>query len=304
MSFLAIMAGLILALQGPVNSSVGQRTSVWQGTAVSFTGGMLTLIILVALIGQGDLSLIKDAAPWQLLGGLYGIISVAVTIAVIPKLGAALSLMAIMLGQLVVGAVVDGFGWLGVEPQDITPLRVIGMIIIAVGIVLIYLAGSRNSEASKESVLNKLLWLIIAFLSGGCMALQSPTNASLASIIGRWEGTLISFTVGAAGALLIVLFVFIFKRDRIKSFKGAGIKPWMVTGGLFGVVGIFLNLLTVTAVGAALQAACGMVGQLLGGVVIDSTGICGSPKVKINGMRISGIIVISAGVVVTTIASM
>lgn len=307
MTLLALMAGLILALQGPVNSAIGTRTNVWIGTTISFTGGVVALIVLVLLLGQGDLSQISSAEPWQLVGGLYGIVSVSVTIAVMPKLGAALSLMAIMLGQLSMGALIDEFGWFGASRKEVTPLRIIGILIIAVGIVVVYRAslksgGDRSSHGSK-AVPNSFL-LLIAFLSGAAMAMQSPTNASLAGIVGSLEGTLISFAVGAVGSWIILLVYFLAKREALPSFSNKGIKPWMLFGGLFGVVGIFLNLYTVTAIGAALQAASGMVGQLLGGIIIDTTGLCSSPRVKVTKLRIAGILIITAGVVVTGIAGM
>jgi len=300
LAVMAAMAGVCFAVQGPVNTALGKRTSAIQATTISFLGGMIACFFMVIIIGQGDLSKIGEASFWQFLGGLYGAINVCISVLAMPILGVALTLMSVLIGQLLMGAIIDGFGWFDTSAVPITPLRVIGIAIAVAGIVVIYY-GSKGKEEKKEND-NKsksLLMLFLTLFSGALGSIQSPTNASLAGIVGNWESTFISFIVGFVAIFVALL---IFNKGKILPMKNVGIKPWMLIGGLYGVGGVFLNLYTVTYLGAALQVSCLMVGQLTGGIIIDSFGLIQSEKIKVNSLRIIGVLVITLGVIIVTLA--
>lgn len=299
MVIFAMIAGLSLALQGPVNSALGRRTTVLQATAVSFTGGVILLGLLLPLFGQGTLMNITKAKPWQLLGGIYGVTNAAVVVAAIPVLGAALTLTAIMLGQLLAAALIDVWGLFGTEPYPISFLRIAGIIIVAFGILLIYKGNKTSSTTSKQSV--SIPMLLVSFIAGILGAFQAPTNAALSRIVGKVEGAFVSFTVGLIPVLLVLLFIGSAKR---RPLKGAGIKPWMLTGGAFGVTGVFLGLYTIPTLGAALQIACCLTGMLVGGILTDTFGLLQSAKIKINPYRILGVLVILTGVALVTLDKM
>ena len=297
MLFLAILSGVFFAVQGPVNTALGKRISVFQASFVSFLGGTLVSGLLVLLIGQGDFSKFSQLKLWQVIGGLYGLVNVCVTILVIPVLGAALTLTTIMLGQLLAGAVIDRFGFLGSAVIEVSFWRFAGIAVVAAGIVLIYF-GSLNREAKnkdKESRnFKKILMLFLSVIAGILGAMQSPTNASMAGVIGSWEGTFVSFVVGTVALIPVTLVA---NKGKIRSVRGSGVKPWMIIGGLYGVGGIFLSLYTVSKLGTALQVACGMIGQLSSGLILDTFGLIQTTKVKINVLRILGIALIIAGVI-------
>lgn len=305
MSILAILSGFCFAIQGPVNTALGKRTDVFQATMISFCGGALTSLLLVFIIGKGDISCLRMAKFWQLIGGFYGAVNVSVIIAAIPVLGAALALSIIMLGQLFAGVFIDAFGLLGTVKVEISIWRIIGIILVAAGIFLIYFGSSKNQSEekskSKRSQFIVFFMLILSFVAGILGAMQSPTNASLASLVGNWESTFISFVVGF---IVMIPLCLIAGKGKLKKLTNAGIKPWMLIGGLYGVGGIFLSLFTVMKLGTALQVACGMVGQLSGGILIDSFGLIQTPKVKINILRFLGLLVILSGVVFVTLAAM
>lgn len=302
MSVLAVFAGVFFAVQGPINTALGKRTSVFQAAAVSFLGGAVISGIIALILRRGDLGQIKNAPFWQLIGGCYGAVNVAVTIAAIPVVGAALALTAIMFGQILAAAVIDGFGLLGSPKVNISSLRIAGIIFVAAGILMIYFGSQEKKEGEKSTSAKKgrgkaIIIMFLAFLAGILGAMQSPTNAALASVIGSWEGTFVSFIAGFVVLLPITLAA---NKGRLKPMTKVGIKWWMLTGGLCGVGGIFLNIFTVPSLGTALQVACGMLGQLTAGILIDSLGLIQTQKVKINFLRVLGVLTIACGVVLVT----
>lgn len=291
---LGILGGVCFGIQGPVNTALGKRTDVFQASLISFFGGMIISGLIAIFLGKGDFFLLKEVKVLQCLGGIYGIINVCVTVAAIPVLGAALSFTLIMLGQILSGAVIDFFGLFGSFKTQLSISRIFGILIIIIGVILIYFGSIKKSEKEVKSNKLKIFFMIISSLIAGILgAMQSPTNASLAKLIGNWEGTFISFFVGTLALILVVL---IKNKGRLKTMKNVGIKPWMMIGGSYGVLGIFLNLYTVQFLGTTLLVSCTMIGQLSAGLIIDTFGLIQTKKVKINFIRIAGIIVIAIGI--------
>lgn len=287
----ATISGISFAVQGPVNTALGKRTNKFQSTMISFLGGTLILLAIVLIWGNGNLSAINTVPVWQLLGGIYGAIGVCVLTAAMPYLGVALTLTVVLLGQIVSGAIIDTFGLFGVEKAEVTVLRILGIIAVAAGIFCIYLQKSQIKDEDKDSS-KRIALIVIAFISGLLGAIQSPTNAALSNTIGNIEATFVSFLVGLSVIAIVTLIV---GKGRLTPMRGVGIKPWMVIGGAYGVFAIFLNVLTVVRLGAALQVACGLAGQLLGGIVIDALGVIETDKVRIDKFRIIGVVIIVIG---------
>lgn len=54
-----------------------------------------------------------------------------------PYLGAALTTIASMLGQMLMALIIDQFGLLGIPKNKITFLKTIGIVLIIIGIILL-----------------------------------------------------------------------------------------------------------------------------------------------------------------------
>lgn len=299
MLVLAIIGGSCFAIQGPVNTALGKRVSVFQASFISFFGGSIVSLIIVLIFGNGDFSNFNQLKPWQLIGGMYGLVNVVATVAAFPVLGAALALTTIMLGQLIAGLFIDSFGLFQSQVLQVSALRIGGISVVALGILLIYLGSrSKSDDSSSSNNFKKILMLILCLFGGMCGAIQSPTNASMARVIGNWEGTFISFVVGSLALIPVSLIA---NKGKIKAMRGVGLKPWMVIGGAFGVGGIFFSIYTVGTLGTAIQVASYMIGQLTCGLLFDTFGLIQTQKVKINRLRVIGILIIVLGVVLVTL---
>lgn len=145
---IALLAGLAMAVQTPTNGSLGVLCAVERSSVVNFLGGWLLLALLVAFAGTGDLALAAHAPWWQLLGGVYGIYIVLAVSAATPVLGVALTLMAVMFGQLTAGMVIDTLGLLDVARLPFSPLRAAGCLAVAVGIAFVYVSRWKLGKAA------------------------------------------------------------------------------------------------------------------------------------------------------------
>jgi bacterial/archaeal transporter family-2 protein len=133
-----VLAGLAGAVQVALMSQLGDRISVAGALAFAtlFTA-VASFVILV--IARRGVSAYVDAfhQPWWILmGGLMGLLIVFTITYAGPRIGTAPTLGILIAGQLVMGAIIDRFGWFGVEQIGISPYRALGVVLLGIGAAL------------------------------------------------------------------------------------------------------------------------------------------------------------------------
>ena len=127
----------MVALQPPVNSELGRRSSDLGAAFVSVTVSFLVLGVIFLIFGDlGSLAKIREVPIGYLSGGLYGVAFVTVSLITVRYLGAGLTTALLIAAQLVVAALLDHFGALGLDPIELSAERVIGMGALLAGVVL------------------------------------------------------------------------------------------------------------------------------------------------------------------------
>ena len=291
---LAIATGLAMAAQTPTNTSLGFTVGSLQAGLTNFAVGLILCLLLMLAIGQGDISLALECPTWQLVGGAYGVVILISVIISTPKLGVALTMSMLMFGQLVAGMVIDQFGLAGAAVVPITPLRFIGCLVAAIGIYLIYkgTASSVCLESKKQTA-----YLFLPFCGAAIASLQPSTNAALGASIGLIEASCVNF---ATGTLILLALVLITSKGHPKSYKRA--KAWQFTGGFYGAFAVFCMIVGSPGIGIGLWNVCSMLGQLVGGMTVDTLGLFTMSKRAINSKRIAGTGFILCGIAIVAIA--
>jgi transporter family-2 protein len=136
---LTAFAGGLIALQAPINSRLGSSAGTLQGALVTFVIGSLALAVFAALArgGLGQISDARGLSWYWFTGGILGAIYVTTVLVTVRTLGATGVTAATIAAQLGMSVAVDQFGWLGVARAPITPARVIGVALLALGVWLI-----------------------------------------------------------------------------------------------------------------------------------------------------------------------
>jgi transporter family-2 protein len=135
---LTAAVGALIALQAPINGGLGRSVGTFQAAFLSFAIGTV-LLLAIALVagGVGSLSAATERGPAYLLGGVLGAAYVTTVLVTVRTLGAGGVTAATIAGQLTMSLVVDQLGLLGVERQAITPVKVLGVVLLALGVLLI-----------------------------------------------------------------------------------------------------------------------------------------------------------------------
>jgi transporter family-2 protein len=126
---LMVVSGAVMAFQGPINAALRLHVGVVESSLISFLVGTIALIVIVAVAGKGNLLAARHAPPWQLVGGLIGVLFVTSSLLAVPKIGVP--------GQMVAGLLIDRYGWAGVPARPIDPTRLAGVALLFVSVVLI-----------------------------------------------------------------------------------------------------------------------------------------------------------------------
>jgi len=139
------------------------------------------------------------------------------------------------------------------------------------------------------------IFLVLLLTLGGVgLTIQQAVNARLrVAVHSPVLGALISFLVGALALGLLAAFG-AFGRGRLTEL---GPLPWWAwTGGLLGAFYVTLAVIGVPKVGTAVVVACAVFGQLLAALALDSFGWLGVPKSTLNPWRVTGAVLLFAGV--------
>jgi transporter family-2 protein len=130
-------AGMLVAMQPPINSKLGHVTGTFAAATISFVVGTIALLVVALIAGGNEWGAIRDVPWWYLTGGFIGAVFVANSLVAVRTLGAGGVVAATIAGQLTFSVVIDRFGLLGLEEKPVSPLRVVGILLLALGVWLI-----------------------------------------------------------------------------------------------------------------------------------------------------------------------
>src|SRR5438876_3436874 len=136
---LGVGAGCLVGMQAPVNSRLGKTVGTAQAATFSFLVGTAALLLLASFWrgGLGNLGHVGRAPWWALVGGLFGAVYVSVALVAVRTLGASGLTAVVITGQLAISVVIDRFGLLGVAREHVGAQRILGLALLAVGVLLV-----------------------------------------------------------------------------------------------------------------------------------------------------------------------
>lgn len=138
--FLIILIGLVggvaVGLQSPLASMMSQRLGVWESIFIVHLGGTLVSLIPLLYFAGGRLKEWRSLPWYALLAGAFGLVVIAAISYMIPRIGVAGSIITVVSGQLLVGTILDHFGWLGAVERPLDPPRLLGLGILMLGVWL------------------------------------------------------------------------------------------------------------------------------------------------------------------------
>jgi transporter family-2 protein len=132
-------AGGLVAMQAPINAGLGRAVGSLPAASFSFAIGLFALVAITLVAGEGfgRIGEIGGLSWYYLIGGLLGAVYVTTVLITVRTLGAGGVTAATITGQLTLSVVLDRLGILGLHQRELTPGRVVGVALLAAGVVLV-----------------------------------------------------------------------------------------------------------------------------------------------------------------------
>jgi transporter family-2 protein len=137
---LTALAGVSFVFQQAVNSNLRLEIgSPWWAGFVSYLGGTIVMLTMAIILRESWASAeaIGRSSWISWSGGFFGAVYIAISILMLPRLGAATVVALIVFGQMFGALVFDHFGLLGITERPVTAVRLLGILLLLSGVVLI-----------------------------------------------------------------------------------------------------------------------------------------------------------------------
>lgn len=144
-------------------------------------------------------------------------------------------------------------------------------------------------------MLNKVIWIVLAFLSGAFLPIQAGLNTKLGKAAeSPVYASMLSFLVGIIGIIIYILVT----RQTVSwaGIKEAPAYAWI--GGLLGAFYVTVIILAFPKLGPGLTFGLVVAGQMIVSVFLEHYNILVAQQNPVNYMKILGIILVIAGVII------
>ena len=130
---LGLAGGISVGIQSPIVSGMSRRIgSAASSLVVHLSGTIFSIILLVIRGGES----VKDwnTLPWyMLMSGGFGLVVLLAISHALPRIGAAATTTLIIIGQLVIGLIIDHFGWFETEVRQVDGGRILAVVLLLIG---------------------------------------------------------------------------------------------------------------------------------------------------------------------------
>ncbi|MNF58802.1 hypothetical protein D3C84_403720 [compost metagenome] len=139
-----VAAGAVLSVQAAINGRLGETVGVLRSSLLTFVVGAVSTGLLVLFFEPAHAVSLLDVPKWQLGGALFGVVYMVVMVAAVPRVGTAVATVAVIVGQLGMGLLIDQFGWLGNPAIELSGSRLLAMVCLGLALVFMYRSSVRQ----------------------------------------------------------------------------------------------------------------------------------------------------------------
>lgn len=307
----AILLGILMGFGVAIQTVINTRLRIYVGSpllasTVSFTVGSVLLALALFILGEPifpEFHCVVASPWWFWIGGLLGAFWISANILVFQQLGAVQTAIFPIFGQVVMGVMIDHFGWFNVLAKPVTMVQLLGVVLVLTGIVIavawqsiqqLLFKRERISHMDEPPAMGAWKWRLFALIGGAMIASQSAINTQLSHLLdSSVQASFISFFVGMVALLLILLI----KERQVSGLKLAMGKPWWIwIGGVLGAGFVVMSVILVPWIGVGQMLVLILLGLLLGSFCVDSWGWFGVTRKPIRAFQWVGMIILVSGV--------
>jgi len=149
MILFTLFGGITLSAQSSINGTLSRKAGTIETTLLTFLTGTMFLAIFILFFGQGNVLAILEAPKWQLSAAFLGTLYLLLTVMAVPRIGVIATNIAGIAGQLVIGILIDHFGWFNSLVISLDMKRVFALLFMLIALYFIYKGNKRSSEETN-----------------------------------------------------------------------------------------------------------------------------------------------------------
>lgn len=143
--------------------------------------------------------------------------------------------------------------------------------------------------------MDKIIWILLAFLSGTFLPIQAGLNSRLGKAAeSPVYASMFSFVVGTIGLLIYIILT----RQSISWVGVKDAQGYLWLGGLLGAFYVTVIILAFPKLGPGLTFGLVVAGQMIVSVLLEHNNILVAQQNPINAMKLVGIGLVIAGVII------
>ena len=153
---IGLIAGGLLGTQPSVNGALGKSVAhPLQASLISFASGTAILLLLTVTVGGGFppqfIVAPRDLPWWIWFGGAIGVVMVTTSLLIVPRVGSLPWFAAVMTGQTIAALILDHYGLLGNPKSPVSMLRIVGAVLLILGVFVI-VAAKQSEQVARPHV--------------------------------------------------------------------------------------------------------------------------------------------------------
>jgi len=137
----ALGSGLAIGIQSTLFTLIGRAIGPVRASLVlNVTGGIVAGIVMLAALGIGGTkqwNVPRSTLITAVIAVTLGLFIVTGVSLAFQRTGLAVGIATVVLGQMLIGVVVDALGLAGAEAISVDPRRLLGLVVMAIAIVLL-----------------------------------------------------------------------------------------------------------------------------------------------------------------------
>ena len=251
--FLSLLAGLFITALIASNGGLAEHYGLWTASVIIHVVGLAAMTITLLIRRESPF---KHKAAWVLyIGGAIGVLTTLfnnlsfglITISAILALG--------LLGQSVMGLLVDQYGLMGMPKHPFHIRKLAGIVLVVAGIFVMI-----------DSFV--LIPVVVSFIAGICVVLSRTLNAKLAEKSSVYTSTFYNYVVGLSVSVIALLILGQSELAALPTIS-LSLNPMIYLGGLFGAAVVLICNVTVARVSAFYLTLLMFVGQIFSAIIFD-----------------------------------
>ncbi|QCR32447.1 DMT family transporter [Lysinibacillus sp. SGAir0095] len=149
MILFTLIGGITLSAQSSINGTLSRKAGTIETTFLTFIAGTLFLTIFILFFGNGNILALLDAPKWQLSAAFLGTMYLLLSVMAVPRIGVIATNISGIAGQLVIGVIIDQFGWFNSLVIELDTKRIFALLFM---VISLYFIHKGNKRTIKETV--------------------------------------------------------------------------------------------------------------------------------------------------------